>query len=277
MLTATTTTDSLVRHLRDDIGIREDDLVFLFSGTWGLGRLESGIETIEQAFQKVLPNGVLIVPTFSYSWDLGERFDKTTPCPEMGSFSNFVLSHEDYDRTNNPNFSVAIRRNSANQALVDELLNVDDDCFGDNSIFGKVVNYSTQRRAWIVLLGGAFSDVKYRSTFIHYAQQKLGVDHRYIKKFYSPDGGDHSITQSVRFFSEEEYISQRGVKSELFCFPVEENYEQYSLDIDDAGLLISKRFALYNTRAVSVYDSVNLFIEKAKNNPLYCIAEDSIK
>lgn len=277
MLTATTTTDSLVEHLRSDIGIREDDLVFLFSGVWGLGKLGSGIETIEQAFDKVLPKGVLIVPTFSYSWDLGEHFDSATPCPEMGSFSNFVLSHSDYYRTDNPNFSVAIKRNGWNQALVDDLLDVGNDCFDDNSIFGKVVNYSTQRRAWIVLLGGAFSDVKYRSTFIHYAQQKIGVDHRYIKRFYSPDGDGRSITQSVRFFSEEEYVSQRGVKSERFCFPVEEDYNQYGLDVDGAGLLISKQFALYYTKAVPVLDSVNLFIEKARNNPLYCIAEDSIR
>ena len=150
----TTTTDTLVEHLKNDIGIKENDLVFLFSGIWSLGKLKAGLNTIEHAFEKVLSKGVLIVPTYSYSWNHGETYSKNTPCPEMGSFSNYILDHPDYYRTNNPNFSVAIKRNSTNGQIVDELLDIGDDCFDNDSIFGKVVNYSKDHRAWIMLLGG---------------------------------------------------------------------------------------------------------------------------
>ena len=273
-----TTELNLANHFINDLGIQPDDLVFMFSGIFGLGKLENGIDTIESAIQRALPKGTLIIPTFSYSWSQGEKFNKNTKCPEMGSFSNYVLGLPNYVRTNNPNFSVSIRVNDYNKKLVDYFLDVSDDCFGDDSIFAKVVEYSQKNRAWILLLGGAFNDVKYRSTFIHYAQQKVGVPHRYLKSFFSPDDSKISVKQLVRCFSEEEYIqnSFRKVEGLKFHFPIEENYYLYGKDIESAGLLVQKDFGYYPSRMVSVKDSVNLYIEKIKVNPLYCIDKSSI-
>jgi len=273
-----TTELNLANHFINDLGIQPDDLIFMFSGIFGLGKLENGLDTIESAIQRALPKGTLIIPTFSYSWSQGERFNKNTKCPEMGSFSNYVLDLPNYVRTNNPNFSVSIRVNDYNKKLVDFFLDVSDDCFGDDSIFDKVVEYSQNNRAWILLLGGAFNDVKYRSTFIHYAQQKVGVPHRYVKSFYSPDESQSPIKQLVRCLSEDEFIqnSFRKVKGLKFNFPIEENYSLYGKDIESAGLLAQKDFGYYPTRMVSVKDSVNLYIEKIKSNPLYCIDKSSI-
>ena len=272
-----TTVDNLSQHLVDDMGIQPDDLVFMFSGLWGLGKLENGVETIEHAFQKVLPKGTLIVPTFSYSWSSGESFNELTPCPEMGAFSNYALTASSYKRTNNPNFSVAIRENEYNQSIVKDLLNIGDDCFDEESIFGKVVKYSQSNRAWILLLGGAFNDVKYRSTFIHYAQQKVGVKHRYIKKFKSPKSENRVVTQLVRYLDEEEYINKTGNSTNSFNFPIEEDYTQYGDDVDSAGLLCSKKFGYYPSRIVPIKDVVNLYMEKIGNNPFYCIDSSSLK
>ena len=107
--------------------------------------------------------------------------------------------------------------------------------------------------------------------------KKVGVRHRYIKKFYDPTDPDKCVTQLVRYVSEEEYILLHGKRSDLFHFPVEEDYEQYGHDIEQAGLLISKEFAYYPTRVVPVYESVNLYMDKVKNNPTYCIAKQSIQ
>jgi aminoglycoside N3'-acetyltransferase len=272
-----TTELNLSNHFINDLGIQPDDLVFMFSGIFGLGKLENGLQTIESAMQRVLPKGTLIIPTFSYSWSQGERFDKNTKCPEMGSFSNYVLGLPNYVRTNNPNFSVSIRVNDYNKKLVDYFLDISNDCFGDGSIFAKVVEYSQKNRAWILLLGGAFNDVKYRSTFIHYAQQKVGVPHRYVKSFYSPDDSKIYIKQLVRCLSEEEFLHNRFRKVEglKFRFPIEENYYLYGKDIESAGLLTQKDFGYYPSRMVSVKDSVNYYIEKIKVNPYYCIDKSS--
>jgi aminoglycoside 3-N-acetyltransferase len=273
-----TTEMNLADHLTHDLGIKPDDLVFLFSGIIGLGKLKNGLETIESAFEKAIPRGTIVVPTFTYSWSQGANFDSNTPCPEMGNFSNYVLSLSNYRRTDNPNFSVSIRENSFNKELVDNLLNVGNDCFDTNSIFGKIYEYSQTKRAWILLLGGAFNDVKYRSTFIHFAQQKVGVSHRYVKPFYCPLGSGRCITQLVRYFSKNECLSHTSDDNcELFNFPVLEDYSRYGDDVEEAGILIQKEFGYYPSRMVPVKDSVNLFVNMIKKNPLYCIENSSLK
>ena len=42
-----TTVDNLSTHLSEDMGIENEDLVFLFSGIFGLGKLSEGLLTIE--------------------------------------------------------------------------------------------------------------------------------------------------------------------------------------------------------------------------------------
>ena len=271
-----TNVDNLTSHFKHDLGIQPDDLVFMFSGVWGLGKLSEGMETIEKAIDSTLSKGTLVVPTFSYSWSSGEEYNSKTPCPEMGSFSNYVLDNERYKRTNNPNFSVSIRENSFNKTLFDDLLNVGNDCFDENSIFGKIVEYAKSNRAWILLLGGAFDDVKYRSTFIHYAQQKHGVPHRYVKEFVAPDK-TRIVTQLVRFLDEQEYFNIKGEKPEYFNFPIEEDYFQYGEDVDSAGLLLSQNFGYYPSRMVPVHDVVELYQNKLDQNPLYCIDKSCLK
>ena len=55
----------LADHFKDDLKIKPDDVVFLFSGIWGLGKLEDGLITIDKAFDQILETGALIVPTFT--------------------------------------------------------------------------------------------------------------------------------------------------------------------------------------------------------------------
>jgi len=271
-----TTTNNLVHHLKNDMGIRETDLVFLFSGVWGLGILDNGLDTIHEAFEEVLPKGTLIVPTFSYSWSQGEEFNAITSCPDMGAFSNYTINKSDYIRTNNPNFSVSIKVNAFNKDLVDYFLDIGNDCFGDDSIFGKVVNYSKNNNAWILLLGGAFNDVIYRSTFIHYAQQKINVSHRYIKEF-TFGTNPRAITQLVRFINEIEYFNHASNIDNNFLFPIEEDFTQYGLDVQSSGILTACDFVYSTTRMVPVQDSVRIFMDKARGNPYYCISKSSIR
>ncbi len=272
-----TNEQNLTQHLKYDLGIKPDDLVFLFSGIFGLGKLKNGLSTLESTISSVIPRGTLIVPTFSYSWSNGDLFDKNTACPEMGSFSNYVLSLPNYHRTNNPNFSVCIRENDFNSNLVKSFLDISNDCFGEGSIFDKVVRYSENNRAWVLLLGGAFNDAEYRSTFIHYAQQRVGVLHRYVKTFNAPDNSNAQVTQLVRCLSKDELIENKDTSDiTKFKFPIEEDYRMYGKDLDDAGLLIKKNFGYYPSRMVSVKDSVYFYMNKIKEDPFYCIDKNSL-
>jgi aminoglycoside 3-N-acetyltransferase len=267
----TTDADSLARHLREDLKIAPDDLVFLFTGVWGLGKLKNGLGDITDAFRRVLPEGLLLIPTFSYSWGKNEVFDpKTTPCPDMGVYPNTVFQEPDFIRTNNPNFSAAALRTEKNAALIADLFNVDDTCFGEHSVFGNVVRYSRKRRAWILLLGGAFKDCLFRCTFIHYAQMKVGVPHRYEKKFHDPAGSSRVVPQLVRFLSREEYVVVRDREPDL-PLPAEEDFAPFAAELLARGALIRKPFAFYESRMCSVNDCVDVFEEKLKADPYYCL------
>ena len=271
-----TSVQKLSDHFKHDLKIKSDDIVFLFSGIWGLGKLEDGLNTIDMAFDEVLETGALIVPTFTYSLPGNQNFSRHTPCPDMGAFSNFVVSRSDYLRTDNPNFSVCIRQSKSNASLVSTLLDVGSDCFGEGSIFEKVYELSDTRDCWVLLLGGAFNDVLYRSTFIHFAQQMGGVPHRYLKEFYDPST-KRQIKQLVRYFSSDEYAEINGGQDAPYNFPIEEDFEQYGKDVQAAGLLTIKPFGLYPSRMIGVRESVDLMVEKICTVPNYCVSPGSIR
>ena len=152
-----TTKSDLVSHLKNDLRVKKRDIVFLFSAVWGLGALENGLDTITEAFDEVLPEGLLVVPTFSYSWCKNEDFSpERTPCPDMGVYADSVWKDPNFIRTNQPNFSVCFLKNNFNGNLIKELKEVDQTCFGPGSIFGKLNKKFTNRSAHILLLGGAF-------------------------------------------------------------------------------------------------------------------------
>ena len=268
----TTDAESLARHLKDDLKIAHDDLVFLFTGVWGLGKLKNGLDDITEAFRRTIPEGLLMIPTFSYSWGAGQPFDpKTTPCPDMGVYPNTAFKQYGFVRTNNPNFSVAALRTRSNASLIEELFDTDQTCFGERSVFGNIVRYGKHRRAWILLLGGAFKDCLFRCTFIHYAQEKIGVPHRYQKAFKDPAGSSRVVTQLVRFLTKEEYVAVRGKEPELTRFPVEEDFAPFAAELDARGLLLKKPFAFYPSRMTSVTACVDVFEEKLKADPYYCL------
>ena len=96
-------------HLRFDLGIKNSDILFVFSGLRDFGKFENGPAGILDTLQDVLEDGVLILPTFSYSWANGEAFD---PCainaPLMGTIANLSIGRDGFQRTDHPNFSNTI-------------------------------------------------------------------------------------------------------------------------------------------------------------------------
>lgn len=272
----TTTYRDIKSHLVNDLCIKSDDVIFLFSGIWGLGKIkDNNLAIIIDAFNDVLTSGVLIIPTFSYSWNNGKEWNiKEINCPEMGSLSEYTINYNNFLRSNHPNFSVNILKNSNNINLVNNFLDIDNNTFGKNSIFGKVYNYSKNKRAFVFLFGGAFDDVLYRSTFIHFAQQKIGVKHRFLKKIYDPHGNKF-VFQYSRYFDEAEVLDKTILRQ--YNLPIEEDFKLYGEDLLKYNKLVVKKFKFYPSRIVNVYDSVNFMINEYKKNKYYCIKNKSIK
>ncbi len=271
-----TTHNDIKVHLTNDLGIKSDDVIFLFSGIWGLGKLQNNnLEIILKAFEEVLHKGVLIIPTFSYSWNQNKVWKiNDINCHEMGSFSEYTINKQNFVRTDHPNFSVNILKNQYNSDLVKFFSEIDNNTFGDKSIFGKLYNYSKQKRAFVLLFGGAFDDVPYRSTFIHYAQQKANVLHRFLKKIYSPDNKKYVLQYSRYLHSSE--VKKKSVK-EIFNFPIEEDFTLYGEQLLKNNLLIIKEFKFYPSRMVDIKRSVDFMINQYKTNEFYCINQSSLK
>ena len=260
-------------HLRSDLGIKNSDILFVFSGLRDFGKFENGPAGILDTLQDVLEGGVLILPTFSYSWANGEAFD---PCainaPLMGTIANLSIGRDGFQRTGHPNFSVNIL--SKNSEVKSSIMPTSRDAFGDGSVFSNL--YLGYPNAKILLIGGVFPDCGYRSTFIHTAQQISQVWYRYIKYFRDPQSESEDATQLVRYLSRTEFESINGsspkIKQE---FPIIENFTQYSQDLSDLGLLTRSKFGYGYSRMVSVGESIDCFragLKRYSNYGLHCDA-----
>jgi aminoglycoside 3-N-acetyltransferase len=143
-----------------------------------LGRPDVGLsrETIAElflsAFREALgPEGTWILPAYSYSYTRREPFDPRTSAPStMGLLTEELWGREGFVRSLDPIFSVIAIGAQADELLAD----LPDDCFGADSIYGR-----------LIACDGAICNVGIgcHSAFVHHVEQKLGVPYRFIKVF----------------------------------------------------------------------------------------------
>ncbi len=177
------------------LGIKNSDKILLHIDTSFLAQLPK-MPTADRFnfFSNFLKNyffknGLVIIPTFTYSFCNNEDFDvQESDCnPQvMGSFPNHFRKLPDVVRTTNPIFSCAIY--TKNVFNVDQFSN--KTCFGKDSLFDFIYKENCK----IVFIGCSLD----RSTFIHYCEEMYGVSYRYIKPFSGnviyPDKKTEKIT-----------------------------------------------------------------------------------
>lgn len=160
-----------------EVGLREGDVVMVHSDVGSFGKLgdiknkNEFLKSILDAFLSVIGSkGTLIVPTYTYSFCKNQIFDIKNSKSTVGIFTEFVRTHEDAIRSEDPIFSHSGIGKNAKKLLK----NVSNVCFGKDSFFdrlykfnGKMVNF------------GKFFDI----TFLHYIENAFGVGHRFNKKF----------------------------------------------------------------------------------------------
>ena len=275
----TTTKNNLVAHLVDELGINNDDIVFMHSGIVGLGRLENGLDTITEAFEEVLKEGLLVIPSFTYSWCKGETYDpRTTECPnEVGSYSQHAWKDKRFVRSGDPNFSVAALKNERNQGLIEEIFDIGISCFGKNSVYDHMYRVCSERHGHILLFGGAHSDFLFRCAFIHYVEEKVCVPSRFLKKFYNPQDRREYVQQLCRFLSKQEYAEVTGMESGDYSFPIISDYTALGTDLVKSGFFIKKPFGYSTSRMVPIRDFCDFLEFKLTEFPDYCVKSQSVK
>jgi aminoglycoside 3-N-acetyltransferase len=268
-----TTVENLAEHLQQDMMIAENSLVWLHSGIVGLGMIQGGVETITEAFSRILPEGALVIPSFTYSWCNAEVYDSSiTECPDMGGYGKVAWKDRRFKRNSNPNFAVAIMDQTPDKRVENALL-LDETkwtCFGDGSVFDHMYRLSEEMPGQIVLLGGAHNDVVFRSTFLHFIEERVGVPYRLLKRFYSPVNISESVEQYVRFFTEDEYQEKMCSSAPAnYQFPISENYDQLGKDLQNDRMITMKNFGYSETRVVEMSTFCSWLQTKLIKNPEY--------
>jgi aminoglycoside 3-N-acetyltransferase len=116
--------------------------------------------------------GTLIIPSFSWEFCKNGFFDKKKTKSITGSFANTALNRKDFKRTLNPVYSFLVY--GKDQKYLCSLKH--HDSFGLNSPFGYLIKKKAKN---------LFIDIDYKDsfTFVHVAEQVIGIDYRYKKKF----------------------------------------------------------------------------------------------
>lgn len=127
---------------------------------------------IDFFLKKIGDKGVLLFPTFNWSFCRGIEFDILNTPSETGSLSKLALKRKEFKRTKHPIYSFAVTGKDK-----EHLCNLDDESgWGKNSLFA----YFHENNAKNLFIG-----INYKNgfTFDHYFEEKIGVDYRYFKYF----------------------------------------------------------------------------------------------
>ncbi|MGF1641891.1 MAG: AAC(3) family N-acetyltransferase [Rhodospirillales bacterium] len=126
---------------------------------------------IEAILMRLGPAGTLVMPTFTYSFTCSEPFDVRHSPSAVGAISERFRNWPGVLRSCNPMFSVAALGRFAHVFATSRA----NECFGRDTAFAKL----HQLDARICCAGCSFD----RATFVHYVEERAGVDYRFHKKF----------------------------------------------------------------------------------------------
>jgi aminoglycoside 3-N-acetyltransferase len=180
------------------LGVRPDDTLWVHAGLQTALRMAGStagekVATVLEGLSRTVPQGTLMLPTFTYSFTRGEPYDLASSPSTVGVLSERFRGLPGVRRTADPIFSAAIR-GSLPQPWARRLFEIGDtDCFGERSVFA----YLRCVDAKLLFLGVAFS----YCTFVYHLEQRLRVPYRYFKDFTGTiREGDRAMRATARYF-----------------------------------------------------------------------------
>lgn len=192
MITETDITDAL-----RGLGIEPTDTLYVHSSLASAVRVagEGASEktaTVIAGLDGAVPDGRVIMPTFTYSFTRGEDFDVEGTPSTVGQLTEHFRLLPGARRIPDPIFSSAVR--GPLEGGWEQLLEVGDvDCFGAGSVF----DYLRAVDAKLVFFGIGF---KY-CTYVHHVEWRLGVPYRYSKDFSGRiTDGSRTVAATATYF-----------------------------------------------------------------------------
>ncbi len=158
------------------IGLRKGDIIFLHSDITAVRDISGlswtgTLELIKDSFLNILgEKGTLIVPTFNWDFCGGKTYNHRKTRSQTGIFSNYILSDKSSVRSFHPIYSFS----GIGHNIRDLFENISNSSFGENSVFERLHKINAKIVMFNFNMG---------TTFVHYVEQKLGIDYRYLKTF----------------------------------------------------------------------------------------------
>lgn len=170
---------------------------------------------IDAFLEAIRSEGTLIMPTFTYSFCRNEIYGVQQSSSTVGILTEYYKKRNGVVRTRPPIFSFALKG-----AREKELLNIGEDAFADDSLYGLLREMGGK----LVYLGAPRG-----YAFYYLAEEKVGVSHRFFKKFSGMIKDGEVMWQStvpyyVRFLdkrSEEDekkvndFLNQKGIQNQI--------------------------------------------------------------
>lgn len=212
-----------------NLGVREGDVLMVHQDLTMIGRPSPAFLKFPGVlYRKIIDifktavgkTGTLLMPTFTYSFLRGERYDIRKTPSTAGVLTEFFRKQPSVVRTPNPNLSFAIW----GKEKYFFLRGLSKDSYGPQSVFGKML----QKDAKILLFGASF---KGGTTFVHHIEYMFGVPYRYQKlirgritdgKRTYTDTYGHSMRLQDRYIVIDAYkkayrrLKQTGILKEAF-------------------------------------------------------------
>lgn len=182
-----------LRNALDILKIKTGDVVCVHSQLFSLGKplvgKEEFVETIVKVLQEIVGReGMLIMPTFSYSFCKNEVYDMNKSPSTVGLMTEFFRNMSEVCRTAHPIFSFALWGERK-----EEYLDIGPDAFGLDSVYGRMIQDGGK-----ILMFGANKGY----TFYYLAEEHVNVSHRYFKNFSGKiiDDSGHIYTANIPYF-----------------------------------------------------------------------------
>lgn len=244
------------------VGIRKGDIILVHSDSSpvlqhkNIESLTDALDLLKECFLNVLgPTGTLVVPTFNYDFCKGQPYSHEKSMSQVGMFTNFILLDKTSYRSFHPIFSFAAIGPDAKNVCN----NISKSSFGIDSVFHKLHKLNAKM---------IFFNVSFEfCTFIHYVEQSIGVDYRFLKYFKGKvKMNDIEWEDSFDFYVR--YLDREVVNSTTRLMNYLESIGKMN------KVILAKKYPILLVKADDIYQAA---LKKLKKDPYYLLEHPPIK
>ncbi len=244
----------------EKIGVKKNDKILINSNFLKImilakkkNRIFNLNKFVNAFLNRLGSGGTLIIP--AYSWDFIKKKTFTVEKTKSitGSLSNHIINDKKFKRTLNPIFSFFVA--GKDQKYLCSLKH--QDSFSLKSPFGYLIKKKGKN---------IFLDIDYKDsfTFVHLAEQKIGVNYRFKKKF-----NGHVYRNSKRK-KNITYMYARKLETGVKGTKIDKKFD---LILKKTKSLISKKIFTLNCQVIDIHKAYEIMVNnlQSKNKLIYPI------